>query len=425
MITRNADLLIVEGPIALPQGENRSVQERLRVEIDTTSGVICDVGPPCGNGDLVLDDTYLILPGLIDAHVHAREDTTGTESYKEDFASASEAALHGGVTAIAEMPNNPRPPLDDDSYRAKRRLARASAAVDVLLFAGVGPRTRPLSFPVPYKAYMGPSVGDLYFRDDESLRETLARYRGKRVAFHAESPAILERCREAPTHAEQRPPHAEVEAIRTAIEFCSAFAIDVHICHLSTAEGLEVIRTARKRGIHVSCEVIPQHLYYDQDNLSVFAHPGFLQCNPPIRSRLDRIALLEAFCAGEIDFFATDHAPHSYEENERGISGMPHLDTYGPFLFWLHAEGAAWSTLIDACCVRPGRFFNDYLPDLRGRIEAGWLGNLTVLVRKPVTIRRSTLRTKAGWSPFQGVTFPGRVSHTIIRGKIYPQDLED
>jgi dihydroorotase len=418
MIIRASERLAIEGYALGPVGNDEP--SRLRVEIDTSTGLIRDVGEPRGTADLDLDETYLVLPGFVDLHVHAREDVTAAQSYKEDFQTAGLAAIHGGVTAFADMPNNPCPPVDDASYAAKRELAR-TCPVDVLPFAAVGPRTRPLSFPAPYKVYMGPSVGDLFFRSDEILRETLARYRGQLVAFHAEDPEILMRSRSLATHALRRPPEAEIRAIETAMAIAECFQIEPHVCHLSTAEGLEAIRRARRRGLAVTCEVAPHHLFYDQDNLSNYPAPAFLQVNPPIRSRLDRIALLEAFRADEIDYLATDHAPHTLEEKERGTSGMPHLDTYGAFVTWLRTEGVSWRTISRAASERPGRFLGRFLPDLRGRIEKGYLGSLTIIREVEHTVRRGDLRSRSGWSPFEGVRFPGRVSHTIVRGKIYPQ----
>jgi dihydroorotase len=419
VITKETNQLVVEGFVAAHPGRGECDRVPRRIEIDERTGLIQAVGETHGTGDLILGERFTILPGLVDIHVHAREDATSSESYKEDFRSAGEAAIHGGVTAFADMPNNRRPPVDDASYGEKRDLAR-SCPVDVLLYAGIGPRTRPLSFPAPYKAYMGPSVGDLFFDSEDALRQALARYRGLQVSFHAESPEVLHQHQHAPTHAERRPPSAEARAIETALEIAESFQIEPHICHLSTAEGLEIIRRARRRGAHATCEVAPHHLYYDLDNVSAFSQPSFLQVNPPLRSRLDRIALLEAFRAGEIDCLATDHAPHTLEENEAGVSGMPHLDTCGPFLFWLMDQGISLSTILGAAAERPGKFISRYLPGRHGKIEKGCVGSLTVLETRPITVRRGSLRTRAGWSPFEGVTFPGRVSHTVVRGKVYP-----
>jgi dihydroorotase len=408
----------IEGPTLL--GDSPSPR---RIEIDPRSGLIARVDEPRGEADLLLGEEALVMPGLIDLHVHAREDASGQDVYKEDFKSAGAAAIHGGVTAFADMPNNPRPPVDGQSYAAKLELAQ-KAPVDVLLFAGVGPRTRPLTFPAPYKVYMGPSVGDLYFETLEELRETLSRYSGQWVAFHAEAPEILRQRRDRSTHAERRPREAEVKAVEFALELAREHGFLPHLCHLSTAGGLEAIRTARRRGLEVTCEVAPHHLYFDLEALESYPRPGFLQVNPPLRPREDRLALLEALRGGEIDCLATDHAPHSLEENERGISGMPHLDTLGPFLFWLEGQGVSWDILRRVTSANPGRVFERFLPQRFGRIEPGAAGSLTVLERGSFTVERSSLRTRAGWSPFEGVSFPGRVAFTVVRGKVHRAEAD-
>ena len=448
---RTNDLFIVEGhavrePRHKANGRVATETARTRIEIDVSTGMIARVVPldapenaeagaaspreptpsaasPAGlraahrAPDLVLGDDAIIFPGLIDAHVHAREDITARDNYKEDFASAGEAAVRGGVTAFVEMPNNPEPPRDDASYRAKRELVRKSKA-DVLLYAIVGPGTEPLSFPAPYKVYMAQSIGDFCFADEESLRAVLPRYRDQWVAFHAEDPEILRRSAGAADHGSRRPPEAEVQAIRVALALCEELHVHPHICHLSTAGGLDAIREARARGLSVTTEVTPHHLFWDVENAKRFAHPSWLQCNPPIRTRADRLALLEALKDGEIDFLASDHAPHRIDEKEKGISGVTHLDTFGAFCFWLFDQGLTLEDLRRVACENPGRFLGRYLPHRYGRLEAGYAGSLTILERKPVTIQRSDLATRAGWSPFEGETFAGRVLHTIVRGEL-------
>ncbi len=394
----------------------------LRVEIDRAAGYIRKVGAPEGRADLLLGEKALALPGLIDLHVHAREDPSGKQTYKEDFQSAGEAAIHGGVTAIADMPNNPIPPVDDASYLRKLVLSRRSP-VDVFLYAGIGPQTRPLSEPVPYKIFMGPSIGELFFENDAALREALPRYRGQWIAIHAESPELLRQFRDRPTHAERRPGEVEIKAVRLALELAGEYGFQPHICHVSTAGALEEIRAARRRGLHVTCEATPHHLFFDLEGIIGHSRPDFLQCNPPLRPREDRVALLDAMRSGEIDLLASDHAPHSLAEKERGTSGMPHLDTFGPFLFWLAGEGISWDILRRVAAENPGRILSRFQANRFGLIQEGAVGSLTILdSTRPETIHRSTLRTRSGWSPFEGLTFPGRVSHTIVRGRVYPQD---
>jgi dihydroorotase len=440
MITRTSSLVVIEGNFVVDSNDSTPAAVRSegsavrsegsaaaptvprRVEIDIKTGLITSVSAPRGTGDIVLDEDFLVFSGLVDQHVHAREDPSGKDTYKESFQTAADAALHGGIVAYVEMPNNPQPPVDDASYIAKRELTSGSF-VDVLLYAGVGPQTSPLSFPAPYKTYMGPSIGDLFFEDEAQLRDALSRYRGQFIAFHAEDPVLLERHRGAPTHAESRPREAEIEAIDLILRIAENYGFRPHICHLTTAEGLELIRAARKRGVRVTTEVTPHHLYYDQDNAAAFAHTDFLQCNPPIRTRLDRIALLEGLRCGDIECLASDHAPHTVDEKERGMSGVTHLDTFGPFLFWLMSEGFDLATLQRVASENPGRMISRYLPHRYGKVEPGFVGSLTILKKEEIMIRRGDLKTRAGWSPFEGVTFGGRVSHSIVRGRIFPQNF--
>ena len=164
-------------------------------------GLIRAVGPSLGKPQHVFGESFLIFAGMGDVHIHAREDVTGRDSYKETFATAAAAALHGGVLHVADMPNNPAAPIDDASYVAKERLLLGQRlSVTFTLYAGIGPGTRPLARVVPYKAYMGPSVGDLYFSSLEQLDQTLAYYTGQAVSFHCEDPALLEAHRGAATH---------------------------------------------------------------------------------------------------------------------------------------------------------------------------------------------------------------------------------
>src|SRR4051794_38566105 len=163
-------------------------------------GLIVAVGPSLGSPDQVFDEGCLVFAGMGDVHVHARQDVTGRDNHKETFATASAAALHGGVVHVADMPNNPAAPVDEPSYAAKEELvAEAGLPVVFTLYAGIGPGTRPLRRKVPYKAYMGPSVGELYFRSLEELDATLSAYAGQAVSFHCEDPILLEKHKLAPT----------------------------------------------------------------------------------------------------------------------------------------------------------------------------------------------------------------------------------
>jgi dihydroorotase len=404
--------LIVEGVLADLDGVRPG---QVRIE----RGTIVAVGTGLGQPDHVFGDRCLIFAGMGDIHIHARQDVTGRENHKETFATASAAALHGGVVHVADMPNNPAPPVDDATYAVKERLlAEAGLPVTFTLYAGIGPGTRPLTRTVPYKAYMGPSVGELYFRTLEELDRTLAAYRGQAVSFHCEDPILLDRHRSAPTHEARRPAECELNATRFALEMIAKHGLTGRLCHYSVGEGLPLIRAARARGLPVTAEVTPHHVFFDTSLLTEANRP-WMQMNPPLRGPADREAMLEALRDGTADYLATDHAPHTLAEKARGVSGLPHLDTYGPFVTWLLVErGFTPERIAAVCSANPGAFVNAYRPEKFGRLLPGYVGSLTVLdLGRPTTVRRQDLRTRCGWSPFEGITFPGSVAAVFVRGQ--------
>ncbi len=142
--------------------------------------------------------------------------------------------------------------------------------------------------------------------------------------------------------------------------------------------------------------------------------------NPPLRTVSDRKAMLDALRDGTLDYLATDHAPHTLEENEQGISGQPHLDTYGAFVTWLILDQKFTpEQAARFCSENPGSFVNPYIsPKKFGKIEPGYTASLTVLnLKQPVTIKREDMKTKCGWSPFEEITFPGSVEAVFIEGE--------
>ncbi|MGQ0636546.1 MAG: amidohydrolase family protein [Planctomycetaceae bacterium] len=406
--------MIIAGNIVSHEGVHRG-------QIRTQGETIVEVGANLGACDYEFDDDCLIFAGMGDIHIHARDDVSEEETYKEDFCTAAAAALHGGVVHVADMPNNRVAPVDDATYRAKQRhLDARRVPIQVTLYAGIGPATRPLSFAVPYKVYMGPSVGDLFFSTLAQLDVTLAQYRGCHVSFHCEDPLLLEAHKHAPTHEERRPPACEVSATRFALEMIEKYGLTGKLCHYSAGEGLPLIRAARARGLPVTCEVTPHHLYFSTEQITN-ANRGWMQMNPPLRSVADRSAMLAALRDGTLDYLATDHAPHTLAEKTRGISGQPHLDTYGPFVTWLMCkQGFTPQQVALFCSLKPGEFVNPYtVPRKFGRIEPGYMAAFTVLnLKRPTVVRREDLRTKCGWSPFEGVTFPGSVEAVFVSGRL-------
>jgi dihydroorotase len=271
---------------------------------------------------------------------------------------------------------------------------------------------------------MGPSVGDLFFASQAQLEEAIAKYRGKNVSFHCEDPVILEASKGAPTHEQRRPPQAEITATEFALHLIEKYELIGKLCHYSTGDGLEKVRAAKARGLRVTCEVTPHHLFFD-DTMITPENAPWLQINPPLRGAADRLAMIEALRDGTIDYIATDHAPHTLEENAKGISGVPHLDTYGAFATWLIAEhGFSAGEIARVCAYNPGRFVNEFLPPELGKgyglVQPGYVGSLTVLdLQKPYFVSRQSVKTKCGWSPFEGFSFPGSVRAAVVQGKLF------
>jgi dihydroorotase len=404
--------VIVEGTLADIDGVRPG-------QVCIEDGTIVAIGTDVGRPDHVFGSDCLIFAGLGDVHIHARQDVTGKDNHKEIFATAAAAALHGGVVHVADMPNNPAAPVDEASFAAKEHLlAREGLSVVFTLYAGIGPGTRPLTRHVPYKAYMGPSVGELFFTSTEELERTLAGYRGRNVSFHCEDPVLLEKHKGAPTHETRRPAKCELSATQFALSMIERYGLTGKLCHYSVKEGLPLIRDAKGRGLRVTAEVTPHHVFFDTDMITDVNRP-WMQMNPPLRSPADREAMLEALRDGTVDYLATDHAPHTIAEKQKGASGQPHLDTYGPFVTWLLLEKSFTPERIAAvCCANPGTFVNEFQKEKFGRLLPGYAGSLTVLnLRRPTAVRREDLKTRCGWSPFEGVTFPGSVEAVFVRGR--------
>lgn len=403
---------MLEGNLAEVGGITRS-----RLRICNRTGTILERGDLDGRPDVVWPEGVIVCPGFIDIHVHCRDDPGGSQRHKEDYRSASEAAIHGGGVLLGDMPNNPDPPSDAESYQRKRLLADEKSLVDVVLYGLLSRGGTPFRNDIPWKCYFGPSVGDIDSWGDSSVAEVLEPFRGQLVMFHAEDPAILQRHADRPTHEQRRPPEAEVEAIRSILTVCKALEIHPHIAHLSTADGLTLIEQAREEGQSVSTEVAPHHLSFDEENRHQFDRSDWLQMNPPLRSPRDRHALLEGLISGSIDCIATDHAPHSREENARGVSGVPLLDTFGGFLCQLAKEGVSWPVLVERASVTPARIFSNFFPGTMGDLKPGSVASLSILdVRQPWEVKGSEIRSRAGWSPYEGRLLPGKVIETVLRG---------
>lgn len=419
--------LVVEGRIANPE---RIFEAQLGID----DGLISEMKRQGLRGERTLDARdYLIFPGFIDLHVHLREDSSHQWDYKEDFKTGTMAALHGGVTTVVDMPNTPLPGITADRIRAKKALARAQGLVDILFYGGVSNSN------VTSLGYLQPEVAafKLFFTtmgelqlDEATLPDALRAVEStsRPATIHCEDPRIIvereaalksawrERARQPERYSRLRPEDAELSAVRNVLAAATAVPrLHINIAHVSVHETLELI----KQHPTVHSEVTPHHLFFSNDDATV--KQAFLKMNPPLRTEGNRQRLIAALKTGEIDFLATDHAPHTREEKSQEFAdapaGVPHLDTYGNFVAWLMTRCEFHPTLIARICAsNPAQFLS--LAD-RGRIDVGKRAHLTILdLQRPAMIRSDRLYTKCGWSPFEGYEFPGTVKHTIYNGVV-------
>ena len=414
--------LLVEGTAVTPGG----VEE---VQIGVSGGRIARLARQGLKGTRrITAGSCVIFPGFIDTHVHLRE--PGWEQ-KEDFASGTAAAVHGGVTTVFDMPNNPVPATDAASLETKSKLARAKAVVDVKFIGGVDGSLSQVgqirSKVVGYKIYLAETTGNLML-PARKLRSALAAVgaTGKPASVHCESQSIIDSRREElagqerpDIHSDLRPPEAELESVRTVLRMRGR--TKVNVCHVSTRGALRLVEESKKQGPGVACEVTLHHLFFSREAMY---RSDLLRTNPPLRGKEDRNAMLEGLKSGSVDFLVTDHAPHTLtEKRQGGACGVPGLDNYGNIVSWLvKKHGFDPEKIAAFCSGNQARFFG--LRD-RGAISLGKRADFAILdLKAPETATSRRIRSKCGWTPYEGVEFPGRVRWTIFGGKALLEDYE-
>jgi allantoinase len=353
-----------------------------------------------------------LLPGVLDAHVHFNE--PGRTEW-EGWATGSRALAAGGATACIEMPLNAHPPtLDGPAFDAKHEAARASSVVDFALWGGLVPgnldRLEELAERgvVGFKAFMCDSgIEDFPAADDETLHAGMARAAalGLPVAVHAERPSRL--TQPAGTgwrdFVASRPVEAELEAIETAIALAADTGCDLHVVHVSSGAGVDLV--ARAEG--VTCETCPHYLTLTADDLEMLGTRA--KCAPPLRGRDDVEALWRHLAAGRIAFVASDHSPcppamkaGDFTAAWGGIAGAQ--ATLGLLLERLPPQTAAALT-----AANPAARFR--LP--KGRLEPGADADLVLVDLR--AREAPELQDRHKLSPYAGRPLP-RVVRTLVRG---------
>jgi len=429
-------LVIRGGKVVTPKG---IVKADLAIEEGKIAAVAKSQHLPKADREIDVRGRY-IFPGGVDAHAHIYDPKY---AYREDFKTGTMAAAAGGVTTIIEMVL--QSPVDNpDRIREKIAVGEHESLVDFSLHAGMMNEENVKWVPeivrlgvASFKAFMCAP-----YRVDEKtlslIMEKVVRHHGI-VNVHAEDEEIIWELTEKLkkegrvdplAHNESRPNIAEERAVSQAISLASSIGVHLHISHLTTKEGLQLIEDAKRDGLDVTTETCPHYLVFTKHDVQ--RHGPYLKVNPPLKSREDLNALWNGLKAGTIDIVTSEHAPGTRDEKEMGWKdiwqawgGLPGIETMLPVLI---SEGVNKGrlTLENLCsilCERPARIFGLY--PRKGAIMVGSDADLTVIdLKQKRKVRSGELHHKCGWSPYEGMTLTGWPTMTIARGEVVAENGE-
>lgn len=396
--------------------------------ISTLSGTSLDL-TVSADKSLTIDAQHLLLmPGLIDPHVHFR--TPGYE-YKENWETASVACLCGGITTVFDMPNT------SPSTITQERLIKKKMLIDAQLAASDIPLRYHLYFGmdknhfdelvkvkddiIALKIFMGSSTGDLLMDDDSSLHAAfaLAAAHDLLICVHAEdehmikaNTVLYQDNSTFETHSLIRSPQVALSAVKQAITLTRIYKTRLHILHVSTQEELMCIAAAKDEGLPVTCETTPHHLFLNTSCYKLLQ--GKAQVNPPLRDPVHNKVLLDALHQGIVDTIGSDHAPHTLEEKRKHYgavpSGMPGIETTLPLLLQAyHDSKISLSQIVTWTRTNIEKIYR--LPPNQDVI--------LVDLNKEKTVYDRDLKTKCGWSPFSNMTLKGWPVYAILKERLY------
>ncbi len=394
-------------------------------DIGVRAGRIAALGSlAADSADSVTDCAGLhILPGVIDTQVHFRE--PGLE-HKEDLATGSLGAVMGGVTGVFEMPNTN--PLTVTRAAFADKIARATGRMhcDFAFFIGGThenvaelPELERLPGCAGVKVFMGSSTGSLLVADDDGVGNILAAI-SRRAAFHSEDEYRLEERKplripgDPRSHPVWRDPEAALRSTKRLVALAHKHGKRIHVLHISTAEEMAFLADHKDVA---TVEVTPHHLTLDEtayERLGTFA-----QMNPPVRDKAHRSGIWAGIHNGVVDVLGSDHAPHTIEEKQKPYpsspSGMTGVQTLVPIMLdHVNSGRLTLERFADLSSAGPARIFNIAR---KGRIAVGFDADLTVVdMSRRETITNKWIASKAGWTPYDGVTVAGWPVGTILRG---------
>ncbi len=438
-MAKRADLIVENGTVVT---SDATFLADLAVR-DGRFAAIAEPGQLGQDGDDRYDATGLyVLPGVIDGHVHFRE--PGWE-YKEDFGSGSTAAVMGGVTTVLDMPNT-KPPTDTPEHvDLKRKLAEEKSRCDFGILGLVVQENVDQLEPMArsgvtgYKCFLGETVGNIPAPDDGMLLEAMRAIRrtGLRVGFHAENNDIMQHLirklkaegRTDPlAHVDSRPVLAEVEAIQRVGLFAKHTGTKIHIFHLSSKDGLEMIDEWRAKGVDLTCETGAHYAFLTSDDMSTLG--ARLRMNPPVREPGHGDALVTGLVERRVNQIATDHSPHTKEEKLhddiwKAISGFAGVETsVRIFLtYGVHTGRMTLNQYVAVTSEGPAMTWD--LWPRKGAIRVGSDADLTIVdLEKAGVISESEMHGKNNLNPFEGHKTRGQAVATVVRGHFAMRDNE-
>jgi dihydroorotase len=401
-----------------------------KVNITVTDGTISHVGSEVHGREIAATGKH-ILPGLVDLHTHLRE--PGKED-SETVESGSRAAVKGGYTAISAMPNTN--PVADTAGVVEQvfRLGEESGLCDVFPIGAVtsGQAGKELA---EILAMANSAAKVRIFSDDgHCVSDSLVMRRALEyvkifdgvIAQHAQDPHLTagaqmnEGIISSKLGLKGWPAVAEEGIIARDVLLADHVQSRLHVCHVTTAGGVEIIRWAKARGINVTAEVTPHHLLLTED--AAESYDPVFKVNPPLRTEKDVMALREGLADGTIDIIATDHAPHSSENKECewqaaafGMLGLESAFSIG-YLTMVKSGLLSLATLVDRMSIAPAKIAG--YREHGGTIQIGQSANLCIVdLSKTWTVDRDAVQSKSRNTPFHGRELPAVVERTFFRGK--------
>ncbi len=375
-------------------------------------------------GDIISFDGMYIFPGFADVHVHLREPGF---SYKETIKSGSLASAHGGYTAVCSMPNLNPVPDSIDNLKQQLDIIKKDACIHVYPYGSitVGQMGEELSdMEGMAKDIIAFSDDGRGVQSDEMMKEAMlkAKSLGKMIVAHCEVNDLLKGGYIHDGEYAKANGHrgicseSEWKQIERDLKLVEETGCSYHVCHISTKESVEIIRQAKAKGLDVTCETGPHYLILDDSDLQ---EHGRFKMNPPLRSKEDRLALIEGIKDGTIDMIATDHAPHSAEEKGRGLEkslmGVVGIETAFPLMYTYFVETGiiTLEKLIELMSINPRKRFG-----IGGGTDEGQSADFTVVnLDEEYEINPDDFYSMGRATPFEGFRVKGRIVHTYVSGK--------